>query len=91
MLEEVEALRSCWTACCWARKRRTRAEGVVERGRTEVVCCWSLVNGEQGQAALRRSMGWRAPEDRLTPARSIVVAVELSIVYMVVYVDGVDV
>lgn len=41
-----------------------------------------MEKGEQGQAALRRSMGWRAPEDRLTPARSIV-AVELSIVYVV--------
>lgn len=38
---------------------------------------------EKGQAVLRRSMGWRAPEDRLIPARSIVVAVELSIVYVV--------
>lgn len=45
-----------------------------------------MEKGEQGQAVLRRSMGWRAPEDRLTPARSIVVAVELSIVCVCVCV-----
>jgi hypothetical protein len=35
---------------------------------------------EYGHAAVRRRVGWRAPAERPAPARSMVVAVEASIV-----------